>query len=348
MRKAVWRGIVPVVAAAVMLAAGPAFAGPAAANEKPVAQKAAAQESEKPAVRKAAAQGSKSVWRDFDGTHIGEIRSYTADYEDTMITIARKFNLGFVELRAANPFVDPWMPGEGAKMTLPAMHLLPPGPRRGVVINLPEMRMYAYLKPGAPPESYPLGIGREGLLTPSGTTSVVRKMDGPTWRPTARMRAEDPTLPAVVPPGPDNPMGTHAIYLGWPTYAIHGTNKPYGIGRRSSSGCLRMYPEDIVNLYDRVPVGMSVTVVDEPVKAAWVGDKFYIEVHPTMAHADRMERDGGLPEYEISQDEMGAVMTAAGADAHYIDWATLRQVIRERNGMPVVVATRPRAARQGI
>jgi L,D-transpeptidase ErfK/SrfK len=334
MKRAVWRGIVSVGAVAVMLSAGPVLAGSAAKNDKAAAQNAAAQKN--------------TAWRDFQGTHIGEIRSYTADYEDTLITIARKFNLGFVELRAANPFVDPWMPGAGAKMTLPAMHLLPPGPRRGVVINLPEMRMYAYLRSGEPPESYPLGIGREGLLTPSGTTTVVRKSEGPTWRPTARMRAEDPTLPAVVPPGPDNPMGTHAIYLGWPTYAIHGTNKPYGIGRRSSSGCLRMYPEDIVKLYGRVPVGMNVTVVDEPVKAAWVGDKFYIEVHPTMAHADRMERDGGLPEYEISQEEMKAVMTAAGADAHYIDWATLRQVIRERNGMPVVVAKRPRGTGDGI
>lgn len=307
-----------VVAAAALLAAGPSFAGSGSGK-------------------------TEAGWRDFTGTHIGENRTYTAAYEDTMVDIARRFNLGFVELRAANPFVDPWMPGEGAKMTLPAMHLLPPGPRRGVVINLPEMRMYAYLEAGKPPQSYPLGIGREGLLTPSGTTTVTRKAEGPTWRPTPRMRSEDPSLPAVMPPGPDNPLGTHALYLGWPTYLIHGTNKPYGIGRRSSSGCLRMYPEDITRIYRQVPVGTTVTVIDEPVKAAWVGDQFYIEVHPTMAHADRMERDGGLPDYEVSESEMKAVMKAAGADARYIDWAALRQVIRERNGMPVVVAKRPAA-----
>lgn len=285
----------------------------------------------------------RAGWHDFDGTHIGENRMYSAAYEDTMITIARQFNLGFVELRAANPFIDPWIPGKGTQVTLPDMHLLPPGPRRGLVINLPEMRMYAYLESGKPPQSFPLGIGREGLRTPLGTTTVIRKADGPTWRPTPRMRSEDPTLPAEVPPGPDNPLGTHAMYLGWPTYLIHGTNKPYGIGRRSSSGCMRMYPEDIITLYKQVPVGMTVTVIDEPVKAAWVGDKFYVEAHPTMEHADRMERDGGLPEYELSDHEIKAIIAAAGADSDHIDWAVLRQVIRERNGMPIVVATRTAA-----
>lgn len=289
------------------------------------------------------AAGKKAGWTDFSGTHIGKNVSYETKYEDTLVQIARDFNLGFVELRAANPFVDPWMPGAGVDMTLPAMFLLPPGPRRGLVINLPEMRMYAYLKAGQAPESYPLGIGREGLLTPSGATTIVRKAEGPIWRPTPRMRSEDPKLPAEVHPGPDNPMGTHAMYLGWPQYAIHGTNKPYGIGRRSSSGCLRMYPEDIVKLYGKAPVGMTVTVVNEPVKAAWVGNKFYVEAHPTMEQADRMEQDGGLPAYELSPAEMTAIMNAAGPDADHLNWVTLRQVIRERNGMPVVVATRPAA-----
>ena len=291
----------------------------------------------------AASGKGKGGWRDFAGTHIGDNMSYTTKYEDTLITIARNFNLGFVELRAANPYVDPWMPGEGVEMTLPAMFLLPPGPRRGVVINLPEMRMYAYMKSGQPPQSYPLGIGREGLLTPSGTTTVVRKAEGPIWRPTPRMRAEDKTLPAEVHPGPDNPMGTHAMYLGWPQYAIHGTNKPYGIGRRSSSGCLRMYPEDIVKVYEMVPVGTTVTVINEPVKAAWVGNKLYVEAHPTIEQADRMEQQGGLPGYQLSESEMKVIADVAGADADLIDWTVLRQVIRERNGMPIAVATRPKA-----
>jgi L,D-transpeptidase ErfK/SrfK len=290
---------------------------------------------------------SAEAWKNFDGSYIGENVSYKTKYEDTMIVIARNFDIGFVELRAANPFVDPWIPGANVEMTLPAMHLLPPGPRRGIVINLPEMRMYAYLDSGQPPQSFPLGIGREGLLTPTGTTSVVRKVDGPTWRPTPRMRAEDPKLPAVVGPGPDNPMGTHAMYLGWAQYAIHGTNKPYGIGRRSSSGCLRMYPEDIVKLYGQVPVGTTVTVLNEPIKAAWIDNKFYVEAHPTMEQADRMEQDGGLPAYEMSDAEMAAVMKAAGRDAERIDWGLLRQVVRERNGMPIVVADRPSAHTSG-
>jgi L,D-transpeptidase ErfK/SrfK len=282
----------------------------------------------------------KGGWTNFDGSHIGENRVYTANYEDTLVKLARDFNLGFVEMRSANPFIDPWMPGAGTKITLPAMHILPPGPRRGIVINLPEMRLYGYFKSGQEPVSHPLGIGREGLDTPSGTTTVTRKAEGPTWRPTPRMRSEDPTLPAVVPPGPDNPMGTHAIYLGWPSYAIHGTDKPYGIGRRSSSGCLRMYPEDIITTFANAPVGMAVTVINEPVKAAWVGNKFYVEAHPTIEDADRMEREGGLPRYDLTNKELEVIMQAAGAQASLIDWAITRQALRERNGMPVVVATR--------
>lgn len=296
------------------------------------------------AVPTLAASGKKAGgWRDFAGTHIGDNMSYTTKYEDTLITIARNFNLGFVELRAANPYVDPWMPGEGVEMTLPAMFLLPPGPRRGVVINLPEMRLYSYMKSGQAPESYPLGIGREGLLTPIGQTTVLSKRENPTWRPTPRMRAEDPRLPIEVGPGPDNPLGTHALYLGWDQYRIHGTNKPYGIGRRSSSGCLRMYPEDIIKAYKMIPVGTTVTVIDEPVKAAWVGNKLYVEAHPTMAQADRMEQQGGLPGYQLSAHEMEVIMNAAGRHADRIDWAVLRQAIRERTGMPIVVATRPKA-----
>jgi L,D-transpeptidase ErfK/SrfK len=291
----------------------------------------------------ALAASGKAGWRDFAGTHIGDNMSYTTKYEDTLISVARNFNLGFVELRAANPYVDPWMPGEGVELTLPAMFLLPPGPRKGIVINLPEMRLYSYMKSGKPPESYPLGIGREGLLTPTGTTTVLSKKENPVWRPTPRMRSEDPSLPVEVGPGPDNPLGTHALYLGWDQYRIHGTNKPYGIGRRSSSGCLRMYPEDIIKAYKDVPVGTTVTVINEPVKAAWVGNKLYVEAHPTMEQADRMEQQGGLPGYQLSADEMKVVMNAAGADAGRIDWTVLRQVIRERNGMPIVVATRPKA-----
>ncbi len=276
----------------------------------------------------------------FSGPVIGEMKTYTTKYEDTLVKIARDNDIGFVALRAANPHVDPWMPGANVKMSIPVMRLIPDAARQGIVINLPEMRLYYYPKSGAAPQSFPIGIGREGLLTPVGETHVRAKVVGPVWRPTPRMRAEDPTLPESVPPGPDNPLGTHAMYLGWPEYRIHGTNKPYGIGRRSSSGCIRMYPEDIIRLYPLVPEGTPVQVINQPVKAAWIGDDLYVEAHLTMGQADRMEVDGGLPTYEMSEDDMREIIKAAGPVSADLDWQKIRQVIRERRGYPIVVAQR--------
>jgi L,D-transpeptidase ErfK/SrfK len=202
------------------------------------------------------------------------------------------------------------------------------------------MRLF-HFQPGKEAVSYAIGIGREGLLTPVGTTTIRAKKVGPTWRPTPRMRKEDPTLPEFVPPGPANPMGTHVMYLNWPEYGIHGTDKPYGIGRRVSSGCIRMYPEGIVNLYPTTYEGETVTVVDQPVLAAWIDNRLYIEAHPTMRQADIMEAEGGLPTYEVSTPEMEVVLRAAGAYRSLVDWQKVRQIIRERRGYPIVIAERP-------
>ncbi|MDB5492139.1 MAG: ErfK/YbiS/YcfS/YnhG like protein [Micavibrio sp.] len=253
-----------------------------------------------------------------------------------MVQIARAYNVGFVELRAANPYLDPWIPGEGKKIIIPSMHLLPRAPHTGLVVNLAEMRLYAFLKPGQV-KTFPLGIGAEGLSTPSGTTTIVRKVVGPTWRPTPRMHKIHPELPPVVGPGPDNPMGTNAMYLGWPQYAIHGTDKPFSIGRRASSGCMRMYPENITELYAMTPVGTTVTVVNQPIMLAWVGDRLYMEAHPTTDQADKMEIDGGLPGYVFTEEDMGAIVAAAGDSARNLNWPLIRQVVRERRGYPVEI-----------
>ncbi len=271
---------------------------------------------------------------------IGKITKVTAKYEDTLVHMARANNIGFIEIRAANPHLDPWIPGEGAKVILPTMHILPNAPHKGIVINLAEMRLYYYQDSDQLPISLPIGIGREGLSTPTGVTKVVRKKEAPTWRPTKRMRDEDPKLPAVVEPGPDNPLGDYALYLGWPQYAIHGTNKPYGIGRRVSSGCIRMYPEGIDKLFSRVPVGTAVNVVDQPIKTAWVDDKLYLEAHTSQKDSLTMEKDGKLPEYEVSESDVADIMAVAGADAKDIDWEAIHSALRKRHGYPVVIAKR--------
>ncbi|MEK7800851.1 MAG: L,D-transpeptidase family protein [Pseudomonadota bacterium] len=274
----------------------------------------------------------------FTDSYIGQMQHMTASYEDTLVHIGRDYDVGFVEMRAANPNLDPWIPGAGADIVIPTMQLLPDAPHEGVVINLAEMRMYYYASPYKAPITYPIGIGRDGLRTPVGVTQVMRKKEGPIWIPTDRMRAEDPTLPLSVPPGPENPMGTHAMYLGFPTIAIHGTNKPYGIGRRVSSGCIRMFPEDIISLYNSLNVGTKVTVVDQPIKTAWIGDTLYLEVHPTQEQAAQMEVEGVVPDYQLSEKDLSSIMRVAGASVSTLDWPAIRKVVKERRGYPVAIA----------
>ena len=275
---------------------------------------------------------------EYKKNYIGDMQTYRAVYEDTLIHLARKFDLGFVELRAANPELDPWIPGAGAEIILPTRHLLPDAMRKGVVINLPEMRVYSFLDQSAPPKTYPIGIGRDGLETPYGVTSVVRKTVGPYWRPTPRMRREDPKLKEVYPPGPENPMGTHALYLGWPEYGIHGTNRPYGIGRRVSSGCIRMYPEAIIKFYNETPVGARVNVINQPIKLAWIGNELFIEAHPDIEQAMRMEETGTVEHQTLTEDDMKLIIKIAGKYEDKLNWPKIRTAVRERKGYPIRIA----------
>ncbi len=269
---------------------------------------------------------------------IGRMGTYLTKYEDTLLDVARANNLGFVEVRAANPGIDPWLPGADARIVLPTAHLLPNAPREGIVINLSEMRLYFFAEPGTPPETFPIGIGREGWSTPTGTSRIVRKTESPSWYPPASIRAERPELPAVVEPGEDNPLGSHALYLDWPAYLIHGTNRPWGIGRRVSSGCIRLYPEDIINLFARVPVNTPVTVVDQPVKLGWISGDIYLEAHPTQQQSDALEIDGRfdpiVPAGILSQVQ--AFADSGGGDE--IDWAAVLAAVKDRRGYPVRVS----------
>ena len=282
----------------------------------------------------------KPAVKPYTKSYVGDMITHKAAYEDTLIDIARVNNLGFVEMRAANPHLDPWIPGEGATIVIPARHILPDADKEGVVINLPEMRLFFYPADGSEPITHPIGVGRTGLETPIGSTQVMRKKVGPTWYPTQRMRDEDPSLPEYIKPGSSNPLGTHALYLGWPAYALHGTNKPYGIGRRVSSGCIRLFPEDIVTLFDKVEVGTKVVTVNQPIKAAWIDDVLYVEAHPNLDQSNAMEENGGMPSYELSKEELALIMKTAGEHQSAINWEQLREVVRRRQGYPVAIAQR--------
>jgi L,D-transpeptidase ErfK/SrfK len=213
------------------------------------------------------------------------------------------------------------------------MHVLPMAERRGIVINLAEMRLYWFPR-GGQVVTMPIGIGSEGWTSPVGQTSIVHKRTNPTWVPPPSVRAEDPELPLSVPPGPDNPLGTHALYLGWPAVVLHGTNRPYGIGRRVSHGCFRLSNAHAERLYREVPIGTAVRVVDQPVKLGWRAGGLYLEVHPTQPQADELERTGRMTDVPLPdlRDQVGRA--AAGRQSE-VNWAIVERAGRERSGMPV-------------
>lgn len=263
---------------------------------------------------------------------IGATVRYRAVTSDTFVAIAEKFHLGYMELIEANPGINPWVP-DGELLILPAAQILPDAPRQGIVINLAELRLYFYPADGGPVQSYALGIGREGWATPLGETTVRGKRANPTWTPPASIRAEDPTLPAVVPAGPNNPLGAHAIYLGWDAYLIHGTNRPAGVGRRVSHGCIRMYAQDVDALFRQVAAGTPVTVVDQPVKVGWRHGELFLEIHPTLAQVDALEMHGEFGP-GILPDVMGLVRAAAGDAMARVDIRKVWRAALDRNGIP--------------
>lgn len=227
-----------------------------------------------------AAQAEESEWPKGhyplpdSGNMVGEVYRVQAEYEDTLVDIARDHNVGYEEIIRANPDVSIWVPGEGTEVVIPGQHILPDAERSGIVINLAELRLYYYPEPAegevAHVETYPIGIGRDGYNTPLGTTETTMRLKDPAWYPPESMReeaaAEGEPPPDVVPPGPDNPLGEYAILLDIPGYLIHGTNQPDGIGMRASRGCIRMYPEDIESIFGRVPEGTRVNIIDAPIK----------------------------------------------------------------------------------
>jgi L,D-transpeptidase ErfK/SrfK len=276
---------------------------------------------------------------------VGTLQVTRSTKEDTLTDIARRFNVGYEEIVRANPKVDPWIPGEGTEIIVPTQFVLPNAKREGIVINVPQMRLFYFppAKKGEPQMVYthPIGIGRVGWATPQGTTKVVRRQKDPTWRPTASIikehkeeRGED--LPRVIGPGPDNPLGRYAFYLGWPTYMIHGTNKPAGVGLRSSHGCIRLYPEDIELLFSMVPVGTKVTVVNEPFVFGFQDDKLYLQAFDVLEDDTR--------DWQKAQKKL--VSKAIGADIQkelkkrneQVSWDLVASVGHDPRGIPLVIS----------
>ena len=230
-----------------------------------------------------------------EGNIIGEADTFTVkDYDDTLIDIAKRHNLGYLEMIRANPEVSIWVPGVGTEVTIPGRFILPNVERTGIVINIAELRLYYYpdVKNGETPrvETYPIGIGREGFDTPLGVTETTMNIKNPAWYPPESVKREaearGETAPSVVPPGPDNPLGDHAIILGFDGYLIHGTNQPDGIGMRASRGCIRMLPADIESIFDRIPAGTQVNIINQPIKIGWDNGQPLVQALPPLGVED--------------------------------------------------------------
>jgi len=229
---------------------------------------------------------------------IGVVRSDTVQAGDSLVELARRYDVGFNEIAAANPTLDPFVPTPGATVTVPTGWIVPREVApRSIVINISEMRLYYAFraKDTRLLVTFPIGIGSEGADTPSGSYRVVEKLIAPYWHVPPSVKKEKPYLPPVVPPGPDNPLGSHALRLSAEAILIHGTNKPWGVGRRVSHGCIRLYPEDIPQLFRLIKVGTTVRVVREPVKVGVTAGRVYIEVHQDdEAQVDYLEEASRL------------------------------------------------------
>jgi L,D-transpeptidase ErfK/SrfK len=270
----------------------------------------------------------------------GTIEHYTATYADTLTDIARRFSLGYEEIVRANPGIDPWLPGAGRDIVIPGRRILPTGPREGIIVNLPEHRLYYFpkrKKNEAPIViTYPVSIGKMDWHTPLGQTRVVSKQKDPTWYPPESVRKEHAErgepLPAAVKAGPDNPLGAYALRLAITpgAYLIHGTNNPLAVGMAVTHGCMRMYPEDVEALFPAVPVGTKVWITNEPVKVAFVDGELLLEVHPPI--------DGEGQTLEPNLDQFSTLLDQAlGPTTAAVHWDFARETMQVANGLPTVV-----------
>ncbi len=276
---------------------------------------------------------------------VGHVQVILSRHEDTFADIARRFNVGYKELVRANPDVDPWLPGEGTQIVLPTEFILPDAPREGLVLNLAQMRLYYFPKPKreGPVEviTHPIGIGKVGWATPEGTTKVVAHVKDPTWTPPSSVRKEHAKdgdiLPPTVPPGPDNPLGRHMMRLGWPSYLMHGTNKPPAVGMRASAGCVRLYPEDIALLFDAVPDGTKVTVVNQPYLLGWRGDHLLVQTYQPLDDDKRDWSDVPKALRQKSKQLKSPLWKKVAEHDKAIDWEAVQAAAADPRGITISV-----------
>lgn len=263
---------------------------------------------------------------------VGNLNKLTTRENDTLPDIARHFGLGYNDITLANPEISPWTPQPGSQVLLPLQFILPETSHNGIVVNLANMRLFYYPKQ-APNQvfTYPVGIGRDGWNTPTGSLKIISKTANPSWTVPESIKREhtlkgDP-LPSVVQSGPNNPLGYYAMRLSVPRYLIHGTNKPYGIGMQVSHGCMQLYPEDIEALFEKTTIGTPVQIVHQPYLTAWDNGVLYLEAHKPLKNAKQLKQ-------QILKQLRQLNAT--------IDWKKVEATLALANGVPTpILASSP-------
>ncbi len=276
---------------------------------------------------------------------VGQLQVTVVGANDTLPDIARRFDVGYQEILRANPGVDPWLPGVGREVVVPTRFVLPLVRRQGIVVNIAALRIF-YFPPAKKGEkqvvyTYPIGIGKVGWSTPEGRTKVIAKVKDPTWTPPASVRQEHKEefgeiLPRVVPAGPDNPLGAFKLTLAWPGYLIHGTNKPYGVGLRSSHGCIRLYPEDIDQLFGMVDRGTPVTVVNQPFVFGWHDNQVYLQAYDVLED-DKRDWSKVRPK-ALSKTFDQHIQQKLVDGKQSIDWQRVGQIAKTPRGLVLSVS----------
>jgi len=266
---------------------------------------------------------------------VGKLSWVSSHWDDTLLRIARRHGLGANHIQMANPHLDIWLPGYRSRVILSTSLVLPASPRKGIVLNLAEMRLYYY--PEKTPDQvvvYPVGIGKESWPTPETLTYITHKTKNPRWYPPQSIREEaareGKTLPDFIPPGPDNPLGNFALRLALPRYLLHGTNKPAGVGMRVSHGCIRLYPEHIEKLFKAVKPGTPVRIINAAYKAGWRGDELLLEVHPPAYAGDNAR--------SLNYKQLMKTIKRVAPQKHtQLDNNAIARAVRQANGIPMVI-----------
>lgn len=268
---------------------------------------------------------------------IGQSRHVKVKYGDTIASIGQRYDVGVQEMKDANPHIkNPLHLEVGDALNIPSQYILPPPKyRKGIVINVAELRLYYFSPDGKSVSTYPVALGRESWRTPTGNTTIIRKKMNPSWRVPESIRkhvlaVKGERLPKVVPPGEDNPLGKYALYLGMNGYLIHGTNAPESIGYLVSSGCIRMFNKDVAELYHKVPKGTPVAIIHYPNKAGWRNNKLYLEVHKPIT-----EKSGSYASQTIPAEE--AIRQVSQGRNVNLDKQTINNALKKHSGDPTAI-----------